>query len=128
VLMPTCLRTVRSIDSNLLEDGEEGKYGRLLLRSGEAGSSSIGLLGMCVTGSSAEDEPDGWQVVFALQAQYGFIEGRNALPLLFSLVAWLQPLVFVLPGFLAESGAPPQSQCCLSSYRHCRAMSKEADS
>ena len=125
MLMPTCLRTVRSIDSNLLEDGEEGKYGRLLLRSGEAGSSSIGLLGMCVTGSSAEDEPDGRQVVFALQAQYGFIEGRYALPLLLSLVAWLQALVFILLELLAESAAPSQSPCCLPSYRHVVPCSKK---
>ncbi len=128
MLMPTYLRTVRSIDTNLLEDSEKVKYGTLLLRSGEAGPSSIGLLGMCVTGSSAEDEPDGWQVVFALQAQYGFIEGRNALPFLLSLVAWLQALVFVLLGLLAESGAPPQGQCCLPSYTHVCAMSGEADS
>ena len=106
------------VDTNLIEDSEEGKYGRLLLRSGEPGSSSVSLLCMCVTGSSAEDEPDGRQVVFALHAQYGFIERRYALPLLLSLVAWLQALVFVLLGFLAESAALPQTQCCLPSYRH----------
>ncbi len=131
VLMPhgALLRTVREcVDTNLLEDGEEGKYGRLLLRSGEAGSSSISLLGMCVTGSSAEDEPDGRQVVFALHAQYGFIEGRYALPLLLSLVAWLQALVFILLGFFAKSAAPPQGQCCLPSYRHVVPMSRKADS
>lgn len=67
---------------------------------------------MCITSSSAEDEPDGWQVVFALQAQYGFIEGRNALPLLLSLVAWLQALLFILLRFLAESAVPPQFVSC----------------
>ncbi len=116
--MPTHLRVVRSTDTNLLEDSEVVKYGRMLLRSGEAGPSSISLLGMCIASSSAEDEPDGWQVVFAPQAQYGFIKGGNAFPLLLPLVAWLQTLVFVLPGFLTKSGAPPQGQCCLSSNKH----------
>lgn len=51
---------------------------------------------MCVTGSSAEDEPDGGQVVLLLHAVYGLIQGGYAFPLLLPLVAWLQALVLFI--------------------------------
>lgn len=51
---------------------------------------------MCVTGSSAEDEPDGRQVPLLLHAVYGLIQGGYAFPLLLPLVAWLQALVLFI--------------------------------